>query len=211
MICCHVYCLSLFTGCILSSCSQSRQPPVRLHWELPEEQERDGGVRGCLCHRPHAQLYSQGAGPSGFWSVVYSQLINYHYMLFHFTFLVILLLMSLTGNVSVCSVAALLQLSQSSIEIRCSQDPQQGKTSSRTATIHQLISQLVANYFDNCTISLSNLGWGHRFWLQETFFTVDFFGDQTTDQLIKKVNDNDNNYSLINIIIIIVVIILFSV
>lgn len=64
--------------------------------------------------------------------------------------------MSLIGNVFVCSVAALLQLSQSSIEIRCSQDPQQGKPSSRTATIHQLTSQLVANYFDNCTVSLSN-------------------------------------------------------
>lgn len=57
--------------------------------------------------------------------------------------------MSLIGNVFVCSVAALLQLSQSSIEIRCSQDPQQGKPSSRTATIHQLTSQLVANYFDD--------------------------------------------------------------
>lgn len=71
-ICCHLYCLSLFTGCILSSCSQSRQPPVRLHRELSEEQEWDGGVRGCLCHRSHAQLYSQGAGPGCVWSVVYS-------------------------------------------------------------------------------------------------------------------------------------------
>lgn len=42
---------------------QSWQPPVWLHWGLPEEQEWDGGVWGCFCYCPHAQLYCQGAGP----------------------------------------------------------------------------------------------------------------------------------------------------
>lgn len=42
--------------------TQPWQPPVWLHRELLEEQERDGGLRGCVCHRPHAQLYCQRAG-----------------------------------------------------------------------------------------------------------------------------------------------------
>ena len=53
---------------------QARQPVVWLHRELPEEQEWDGGVRGGLCHRPHAQLYGPGAGPRRVRSGVYPHL-----------------------------------------------------------------------------------------------------------------------------------------